>query len=92
MLATTSKEASIKYTAVLPKTCIDDLKNLADKKIVPSVSQGIRIAIENFIAIQKQQEYANGIMEAKNDPDFIQRTMDAHNDFADVDKEGLGTW
>jgi len=85
MITVSSKEPSIKYTTVLPKGCIDDLKILADKKIVPSVSQGIRLAIENFVAHQKQQEYANGIREAMGDNAFITRTMDTHNDFSSVD-------
>ena len=63
MPATTYKETSVKYTTILPKTCIDELKNLADKKNVSSVNQGIRLAVENFVAIQKQQEYANLMQE-----------------------------
>jgi hypothetical protein len=58
------------------------MKNLADKKIVPSVSQGIKLAVENFIAFQKQQTYANSLKEARNDNAFIKRTMDTQNDFA----------
>ena len=77
MIATASKEASVKYTTVLPKVCIDEMKNLADKKIVPSVSQGVRLAIEDFIAAQKQQEYANSLKDAMNDNAFIKRTMDS---------------
>ena len=92
MLASIPKEASVKYTTVLPKTCIDEMKDLADKKIVPSVSQGIRLAIENFIAFQKQQEYANSLKDAANDSAFIKRTLDTQNDFAVVDSEGVGSW
>ena len=78
MLANASKEASIKYTTVLPKVCLDEMKNLADKKIVPSVSQGIRVAIEEFIATQKQQAYADSLKDASTDEEFIRRTQ---NDF-----------
>ena len=92
MITTTSKEESIKYTTVLPKICIDDMKSLVDKKIVPSVSQGVRLAIESFIKIQKQQEYANSLKEATNDHAFIKRTMDAQNDFMVVDGEGAESW
>jgi len=92
MLAVAPKEASIKYTTVLPKVCIDELKSLADKKIVPSVSQGIRLAIENFVAMQKQQEYENEVREAMNDNAFLRRTMDTQNDFTEIDEEGVGQW
>ena len=91
MVATAPKETSIKYTAVLPKVCIDELKSLVDKKIVPSVSQGIRLAIENFVAMQKQQEYENGVKAAMSDEAFVLRTMDMQNDFTTVDEEGVGT-
>ena len=90
MQAIASKEASIKYTTVLPKVCIDEMKNLAEKKIVSSVSQGVRLAIENFIAVQKQLEYVNSLKDAKADDAFIKRTMDTQNDFAVVDEEGEG--
>ena len=92
MLAAAHKETSVKYTTVLPKICIDEMKSLADKKIVPSVSQGIRLAIENFIATQKQHEYASSLKEATSDNSFIKRTMDAQNDFTVVDEEGVGSW
>ena len=92
MLAAASKETSIKYTTVLPKVCVDEMKSLADKKIVPSVSYGIRLAIENFITAQKQQEYADSLKDATSDDAFIKRTMDAQNDFAIVDEEGVGSW
>jgi hypothetical protein len=92
MLATAPKETSVKYTTVLPRVCIDEMKSLANKKIVPSVSQGIRLAVENFISIQKQEEYANSLKDATNDNSFIKRTMDTQNDFAVVDGEGVGAW
>ena len=92
MVSTTLKEASVKYTTVLPKVCIDELKSLTDKKVVPSVSQGIRLAIESFIALQKQQAYEHEIQAAMDDEAFVQRTMDTQNDFSVVDEEGAGTW
>ena len=92
MLATTQKETSIKYTAVLPKVCIEEMKDLTEKKIVPSVSQGIRLAIEHFIALQKQQAYVNDLKKAAQDEAFIKRTMDTQDDFSDADEEGAGAW
>jgi len=81
MLATANKEASVEYTTVLPVTCLDELRNLAERNVIPSISQGIRLAIKNFVIMQKQQEYALSMQEAAKDNEFINRTMDAHNDF-----------
>jgi metal-responsive CopG/Arc/MetJ family transcriptional regulator len=91
MVATAYNE-SIKYTTVLPKTCIDELKYLADKKIIPSVSHAIRVAVENFIEVQKQQEYAGLMREAAKDENFIKRTMDTQEEFSAIDAEGVLAW
>ena len=92
MLSSASKETSVKYTTVLPKACIDEMRSLADKEIVSSVSQGIRLAIEDFIKSQKQLEYAKSLKDATNDKAFIKRTMDTQNDFVVVDSEGVSSW
>ena len=64
MLNTNYSEASVKYTTILPRGCLDELKSLADRKIIPSVSQGIRLAVEDFVAIQKQRSYASLMRDA----------------------------
>jgi Arc/MetJ-type ribon-helix-helix transcriptional regulator len=91
MVATAYNE-TIKYTTVLPKMCIDELKMLADKKLIPSVSHAIRVAVENFLAVQKQQEYANAMKEAATDEAFISRTMDTQNAFCFADEDGVSSW
>ena len=92
MLSTNYSEASIKYTTVIPQTYIDELKKLTEKKRISSVSQGIRLAIEDFVTIQKRLDYVNSISEAAKDDAFIKRTLDTQNDFAFVDEEGEDTW
>ena len=92
MLNTNYREASVKYTTVLPRECLDGLKDLTDKKIIPSVSQGIRLAVEDFVAIQKRRAYELSMREAAEDEAFIKRTVDTQNDFAVVDAEGEETW
>ena len=92
MLTTASKETSIKYTTVLPKVCIDEMKSLVDEKIVPSVSQGIRLAIENFVISQRQAAYTNSLKDAASDIAFIKRTIDTQNDFTSIDSEGDNGW
>jgi hypothetical protein len=92
VLKASYRESSVKYTAVLSKECLDDLKTLAERKVIPSVSQGIRIAVEEFVAVQKRQAYEVSLMEAAADAAFIKRTIDTQNDFAAVDAEGEEAW
>ena len=87
-----NKEASVKYTAVLQKECLDELKSLVSEKIIPSVSYGIRLAVADFVTIQKQLVYESSIREAATDEAFIKRTVDTQNDFAGVDAEGEEAW
>jgi metal-responsive CopG/Arc/MetJ family transcriptional regulator len=86
------REASVKYTTVLPKECLNELKALTEKKVIPSVSQGIRRAVEDFVTVQKQNAYKMSMREAAADTAFIKRTVDTQNDFAGVDAEGEGVW
>ena len=83
---------TVKYTMVLPKECLDELKVLTERKVIPSVSQGIRRAVEDFVAIQKRQAYEGLMKDAAVDTEFIRRTMDTQNDFAAVDAEGEEAW
>ena len=92
MLNVNNRETSIKYTTVLPKECLDELRNLTDKKIIQSVSQGIRLAVEDFVAIQKRRDYEESMRTAANDDAFIKRTVDTQNDFRAVDSEGETAW
>lgn len=94
MLKTVYSEPSIKYTTVLPKECLNVLRELAEKKIISSVNQGIRLAVEDFVARQKKQEYFLAVSEAANDEAFKKRTMDAQNDFihADADMVVKSEW
>ena len=92
MLNTGNKEASIKYTTVLPKQCLDDLKILTERKVILSVSQGIRLAIEGFIESQNRYHYELSMKDAAVDSAFIKRTMDTQADFKAVDEEGEDAW
>jgi hypothetical protein len=92
MLNANYREASVKYTAILPRECLDELKALTDIKVIPSVSQGIRLAVEDFVTIQKQRVYESAMREAAVDEAFMKRTADTQNDFAVVDADGEETW
>jgi metal-responsive CopG/Arc/MetJ family transcriptional regulator len=83
---------SVKYTTVLSRECLNELKALTDKKIIPSVSQGIRWAVENFVDFQKKQAYEDSMKSAALDAEFIKRNIETQNDFTVVDAEGEGSW
>jgi hypothetical protein len=87
-----AQETSVKYTAVLPRAYVIELKALAGKKIIPSVNQGIRLAVENFVAFHQQQEYELALQAAAADQAFIKRTLDTQEDFSAVDAEGENPW
>jgi hypothetical protein len=81
------QDISIKYTAVLPQVCVDELKTLAEKKVIPSVNQGIRLAIDGFLAQTKKELYEQSLREAALDAAFIKRTIETQDVFSAVDAE-----
>lgn len=87
MLKTKYNEPSVKYTTVLPKGCLDALRELSEKNIISSVNHGIRTAVEEFVAQLKKQEYILSVREAANDEAFLKRTADAHSDFINADAD-----
>jgi hypothetical protein len=92
MLNQNRQETSVKYTTVLPRACVNELKALAEKKVIPSVNQGIRSAVEDFVAFHKQQEYEIAMKSAASDEAFIKRTLDTQEDFSAVDAESETAW
>lgn len=86
------REATVKYTTILPRECLDELKHLTAIKIIPSVSQGIRLAVEDFVTVQKRRAYEDSMREAAGDAAFLKRTVDTQSDFAAVDAEGVEAW
>lgn len=85
-------QSSVKYTAILPTDCINALKVMARERRIPSVNQGIRQAVEVYVATHKREQYEKDMLSAAQDPAFMQRTMDTQAAFAFVDGEELGTW
>jgi predicted DNA-binding protein len=83
---------SIKYTAVLPNEYVTELKELASKKIIPSVNYGIRKAVEKYLEQAKKEIYAQNMAEAAKDEDFLKRTLDCQKDFINADCEVGGEW
>jgi hypothetical protein len=71
---------------------MDELKLLAEKKIIPSVNQGIRLAVEDFVLSHKQRAYESAMKEAAADKDFMRRTLETQEAFSAVDSEGQEPW
>jgi hypothetical protein len=67
---------------------------MAEKKLIPSVNQGIRSAVEDFVNAHKLREYQRGMEEAAADPAFIKRTLETQQAFAvaDGDMEVTEEW
>ena len=85
-------DISIKYTTVLPAKFVADLKELASRKVIPSVNFGIRDAIEHYIADCKREQYVQQMTEAANNKGFMERTLDTQDAFTDADGEVGGQW
>ena len=85
-------EASIKYTAVLPTKFVSELKELATMKVIPSVNYGIREAIGLYIAECKRDIYAQQMLEAANNKEYMDRTLDTQYEFKHTDSEVGGHW
>jgi len=83
---------TIKYTAILPQEYVMELRNMAEKKIIPSVNQGIRFAIEDFVKARNESEYKRNMCEAAKDEAFNRRMMDTMTAFEYTDAKVEGEW
>lgn len=84
--------SNVKYTAMLPEHQIRELKRLADMKIIPSVNSGIRTAVEQFVSQTKKEQYEELMAQAASDKRFMKRTLEAQDEFEDLDCEVGGQW
>jgi len=80
----------VKYTVVLPERDIRDLKEFTQKKMVNSVNAAVREAVDQYIVNLKKEVYKKEMLEAVNDPEFIQRNTSVEDDFQYADKETEG--
>ncbi|MDW7656414.1 MAG: hypothetical protein SCM11_04480 [Bacillota bacterium] len=84
--------SNIRYTTVLPVKDVEELKKLAAQKVISSVNNGIREAIEMFLEKAKNDHYAQEMAEASRDKRFMERTIHAQSDFEHADSEVSGQW
>jgi metal-responsive CopG/Arc/MetJ family transcriptional regulator len=83
---------SIKYTAVLPKEHLGELRRMAERNEIPSINQGIRAAVKDYVDTHRLSEYQREMREATEDEAFVRRTMDTQAAFEFVDAEGEAAW
>ncbi|MDR2175894.1 MAG: ribbon-helix-helix domain-containing protein [Synergistaceae bacterium] len=86
------KDVSVRCTAVLPRHCADELKAMVEKSVIPSVSQGIRAAVECFVSEHKQHLYEMEMKKAANDKAFMKRTAETQEMFSVSDAENDVAW
>lgn len=87
MARTKAIEHGVKYTIVLPEQDIEMLKELVDGKNIPSVNAAVREAVEEYIVKTRKDIYKKGLIEAVNDPEFIERTNECFDFYREIDKE-----
>lgn len=85
MSPTIEKIEKIKYTTVLPKQAVEELKALALLQIIPSINQGIQKAIESFLVEKKKEQYQKQMKEASIDEAFLKRNRETQEAFEDID-------
>ena len=86
------KEEKVKYTIVLPKIILSELKELSQNDMIPSINQGIQGAIEAFLNEKKNEQYHQQMQEASKDKAFLKRTQDSQNAFENSDAEIDDSW
>ena len=83
---------NIRYTATLPLSYLNELKEMARDKKIPSVNFAINEALEEYMRGRKAEQYESLMKEAGRDKAFLDRTSACMDDFAVVDSEVSGTW
>ena len=85
-------KANVRYTTVLPAKYVEELKQLAAQKVITSVNNGIREAVELFLSEARRELYAQKMAEAAKDQRFLERTLDTQSAYSHIDSEVGGQW
>jgi hypothetical protein len=81
------RDETAQYTAILPVTYLDELKEMVKEKKIPSVNFAINEALEIYLKSLKAMKYEALMMEAGRDKTFLARTSSCTEDFKTVDNE-----
>ena len=77
-------------TFSLPVELIDKLRNFAKNRYIPSVSAGVRAALEEFTKDIEKEVLKREMMEAAKDLLFMHDLSESMNAFEHSDKETFG--
>ncbi len=86
------KDEKVKYTIVLPKLMLSELKELSQNDLIPSINQGIQGAIDTLLKEKKKEKYLQQMQEASKDSAFLKRTHDTQCVFENSDVEIDDSW
>jgi metal-responsive CopG/Arc/MetJ family transcriptional regulator len=82
----------IKSTINIPANLRAELDEYIEKKIVPSFSSGINAALELYLKELRRIEYDKLMALAGKDKDFIQRTMECHEEMTKFESQVNEEW
>ena len=83
---------TIRYTTTLPLDHVNELRELAKEKKIPSVNYAINVALDMYIKERKAAEYKAQMENASQDKAFLSRTLNCASDFYTIDSEVDGKW
>ena len=84
-----------RYTATLPLIYVDELKELAKERVIPSVDFAINEALDEYLKSRKAAQYEALMKEAGGDKAFLSRTLTCDADFkakSDRASEAVGRY
>jgi hypothetical protein len=71
---------------------VEELRKMAEEKIVPSVNFAINEALDEYLKNRKAARYETLMKEAGRDKAFLARTASCAEDFIAADSEVSGGW
>ena len=78
---------TIKSTININKYYKEQMEYLVKINKISSVTEGINIAIEQYIKEKQKEIYAMEMEKAKSDPEFIKRTIGVQKEFEKSDSD-----
>ena len=81
-----------RFTATLPTDYIEQLKEMAKAKHIPSINFALREALRIYLEQVKKERFNELMKEASKDEEFLERMSECEKDFEFVDNEVVGEW
>lgn len=83
---------TVKSTININEVCYEEIKKLVEEEEVKSLTQAINDAIALYLKEIKRRKYAEGMMEAAKDREFIKENEQIEKEFDGIDAEVEGEW